>query len=409
MRNRLEPQEELEKILLVDDNPGNLQILMNTLRGHGYRLLVARQGEAALAIARKARPELILLDIMMPGIDGYEVCRNLKSDPETKDIAIIFLSALDETRDKVKGFEFGAVDYIAKPFQPEEVIARVSTHLKIHRLEKRLSFRNRELEQANNRMLNDLEAAARVQQALLPGALPDIRNINVAWKFRPCDELAGDSLNVYMIDDRHMGLYVLDVSGHGVPAALLSVTVTRSLMPRMDRTSLVTDVDELGRCTVVSPATVAQRLNAIYPIENNGMLYFTLIYAVLDVKNNHLYFATAGHPGPVLISRGNDAYSIDVPAVPVGILDQPDYEDTEIRLSEGDRVYFFSDGLFEERNDQGDEFGRDRLCEVIDDSYSEDLNTSIDNLLNANIRWRGDDRFRDDVSVLTLEIQAIVT
>ena len=120
MQNRFsdarEPQEELEKILLVDDNSGNLQILMKTLQGSGYRLLVARHGEAALAIARKAHPELILLDIMMPGIDGYEVCRSLKSDPETEDIEIIFLSALDETRDKVKGFELGAVDYIAKPF-----------------------------------------------------------------------------------------------------------------------------------------------------------------------------------------------------------------------------------------------------------------------------------------------------
>lgn len=400
-----EAQEGYEKVLLVDDNPDNLRILINTLKGSDFKLLVARDGESALAIARKANPELILLDIMMPGIDGYEVCRQLKSHSETEHIAIIFLSALDDTRDKVKAFELGAVDYIAKPFQAEEVIARVGTHMKIRRLEKRLSLRNRELELANERMSRDLNAAIRVQQALLPASLPEVRDIRLAWEFKPCEELAGDSLNVYMIDDRYMGLYVLDVSGHGISAALLAVTVTRSLMPRMDRTSLVTEMDESGLYTVVSPARVAARLNAIYPIENNGMLYFTLIYGVLDTWNYRLKFVTAGHPGPVVVSAAKKAQWIDVPAYPIGVVEQPGYEDSEVSLDSGDRVYFFSDGLFEECNPAGEAFGRERLCQAINRGYAMDLKTSINYLLGAAVRWRGDDRFRDDVSIFALEIQ----
>jgi two-component system sensor histidine kinase ChiS len=142
-----------EQILLVDDNPTNLQVLYETLDSAAvkgaYKLLVAKNGETALTIASKAKPSLILLDIMMPGIDGYEVCRRLKAAPDTREIPIIFLSALDDTENKVKGLDLGAVDYVSKPFQPEEVIARVNTHLTINRLKRNLAEKNNELEEAN--------------------------------------------------------------------------------------------------------------------------------------------------------------------------------------------------------------------------------------------------------------------
>lgn len=145
-----------EQILLVDDNPTNLQILYKTLQGSGYRLLVARDGDEALQLARQARPSLVLLDIMMPSMDGFEVCRRLKSEPLTADMAVIFLSALGDSAAKVKGFALGGVDYIAKPFQADEVVARVRTHIKIHRLERELARRNSELEAENQRILNTI-------------------------------------------------------------------------------------------------------------------------------------------------------------------------------------------------------------------------------------------------------------
>ncbi|WP_257285568.1 response regulator [Endozoicomonas sp. SESOKO1] len=149
-------QHEEERILLVDDNPTNLQVLLQTLSGRGYKLLIAKNGESALRIAVKAKPALVLLDIMMPGMDGYEVCHRLKEDPETRNITVIFLSALDDTKDKVRGLETGAVDFISKPFQAEEVIARVQTQLKIHKLEQALSARNRQLEADKARILESM-------------------------------------------------------------------------------------------------------------------------------------------------------------------------------------------------------------------------------------------------------------
>ncbi len=145
---------ESEALLLVDDNPTNLQVLYQTLETTGCKLLVAKNGETALAIAQKASPDLILLDIMMPGIDGFEVCRRLKDNPDTASIPVIFLSALTDTKDKVQGLQLGAVDYVSKPFQPDEVIARVNTHLTIHRLK-------REVEQKKDALEDELESRLR--------------------------------------------------------------------------------------------------------------------------------------------------------------------------------------------------------------------------------------------------------
>jgi cyclic di-GMP phosphodiesterase len=150
-------REEPDKVLMVDDNPTNLQVLQATLEGQGYRLLAARDGASALSVVAKATPDLILLDIMMPEMDGFEVCQRLKSDPATFEIPVIFLSALGQTEDKVKGLELGAVDYITKPFQPEEVIARVNTHLTLRCLQRQLAVANAELRELNEDLEKKVE------------------------------------------------------------------------------------------------------------------------------------------------------------------------------------------------------------------------------------------------------------
>ena len=145
---------ESPAILLVDDNEINLKVLYQTLDGHGYKLLVARSGEDALRIARKAKPDLILLDIMMPGIDGYETCTRLKADESTRNSVVIFLTALQNTQEKVRGLSLGAMDFITKPFDPEEIIARVSIQIGVHR-------RHQELLAENKNLAGKLEDALR--------------------------------------------------------------------------------------------------------------------------------------------------------------------------------------------------------------------------------------------------------
>ncbi len=134
----MSPTETKFNILIVDDNPANLSVLSTILAEREYVVRPAPNGQMALMALQKYRPDLILLDIMMPKIDGYEVCRRLKEDEQTRDIPVIFMSALSEVLDKVKAFDVGGVDYITKPFQAEEVLARVKTHLALRELQKEL-------------------------------------------------------------------------------------------------------------------------------------------------------------------------------------------------------------------------------------------------------------------------------
>ena len=167
--------EDADRILLVDDDATNLDVLRHTLDGRGYRLFVTRSGENAIEVARKVHPVLILLDVVMPGIDGYETCRRLKEDPETREAAVIFLSSLDDTKDKVRGLEVGAVDFVSKPFQGDEVLARVNTHVTLQRLRRQLEARNAELARelgVAQELLTD--ARRRVEGALI-GDSPAVR------------------------------------------------------------------------------------------------------------------------------------------------------------------------------------------------------------------------------------------
>jgi putative two-component system response regulator len=157
-------RQNKDTILMVDDNPANLQVLQTILEGQGCRLLTARDGAGALSVATKEKPDVILLDIMMPDMDGFDVCRNLKADPATFEIPVILLSAHEMTEDKVRGLEMGAVDYISKPFQPEEVIARVTTHLTLRYLELQLRIANSELKELSENL--DKKVEERSQQLI---------------------------------------------------------------------------------------------------------------------------------------------------------------------------------------------------------------------------------------------------
>jgi len=161
------------EILIVDDTPANLRLLSALLTEHGYRARPARNGKLALMSAQAAPPDLILLDIRMPDLSGYEVCEQLKADPRTRDIPVIFISALDQTEDKIKAFTFGGVDYITKPFRVEEVLARVKTHLALYSLQQQLSTANSQLQTSNDQLRAEIEKRAQIEAMLQELATTD--------------------------------------------------------------------------------------------------------------------------------------------------------------------------------------------------------------------------------------------
>ena len=389
------------RLLIVDDSPTNLKILEKTLENQGYELAFAKCGEQALEMAGKLDPTLILLDIIMPDIDGYEVCRRLKEDPATSHISIIFLTALSNTEDKVKGFEMGAVDYIIKPFQKPEIQARVRNHVHLHRLKQQLEEKNQQLEAANERMRADLKAAARMQVSLLPKQPPKNDSASFAWFYHPCEDLGGDAFNVFRLDDTHLGMYVIDVSGHGVSAALLSVSVLRSLTPHGEQSILRRNTG--SGVQVESPSVVAERLNQMYPMSRNDMHFVALVYGVLDIETSIFRYVCAGHPGPVLCRPGQTPEAFDPPGFVIGMLENGDFRDHEVTLAPGDRLLLYSDGLIEERNQHDEEFGLKRLLESLDETRDLVLSAALNDLIGELGRFRGMGQSLDDITMVGLD------
>ncbi len=382
------------RILVVDDNEMNRDMLSRRLGRRGFEVATAAGGQEALEAVEQQPFDLILLDIMMPGIDGMEVLQRVRETRSASELPIIMATAKTESEDIVEALKLGANDYVTKPLDFPVVLARVSTQLSLKQA-------NEELARANERMKRSLEAAARVQQTLLPDEVPSDGRARFAWLYRPCDELAGDSLDVFRISDHQVVLYLLDVSGHGVPASLLSVTVTRGLSPHAGRSSPGTELPPDP--SVVDPVAVATQLNSAFPMAANGGHYFTLLYGVLDTDTGEFRFVSAGHPGPIVV-RSGEPESIEVSGYPIGMLEDAEYEETVVEVHSGERLYLYSDGLEEEMNPAKEQFGLQRLRGAIEKSQELTLDETIGSLVEEVVKWRGDQHLKDDVSVLAVEI-----
>lgn len=391
-------------ILVVDDTPANLQVLAGMLKERGYKVRPVPSGKLALMAARRDPPDLILLDINMPEMNGYEVCEQFKADDELRGIPVIFISALTEQLDKVKAFAIGGVDYITKPFQMEELHARVETHLKLRRLQIELEETNARLAKINCRMARDLKAAAKIQETFLPRNVPRVAGADFAWVYRPCDELAGDGLNIIPLDDDNVAVYIVDVSGHGVASALLSVTLSRLLSPPSDPSSiLIRNGDIPDRFDITPPAEVAAHLNRLFPFDEATEQFATMLYGIINVATGEFCYVSTGHPGPVHLPFGADPVILQSQGSPIGLADAA-YEERSVCLGRGDRLYLYSDGVPEAMDSAGKHFGDARLLETIGQMRSEPLQESVATLLGDIARWQGTEKPQDDLSILAIDI-----
>ncbi len=387
-----------EKVLVVDDNAVNRKLLNVILVKAGYDVAEAVDGEDALEQAFAFMPDLILLDVMMPKMDGYEVCTVLTRDSRTRDVPIIFLSARSDTEDKVRGLDVGGVDYITKPFHQQEVLARVRNQLKIRNLTNQIMRANEELLQKQRYLDLDLRAAAGIQESLLPKQAPGIKNVEIAWSYKACDQIGGDIFNVMRLDEHYLAFYMLDVSGHGVPAALVTVSVHQTLGPQ---TGFVTK----RRLTVppyyeiVPPGEVLRHLDKEYPFERFDK-FFTIAYVVLNFRTGGLQYSNAAHPYPILIRADGSLEILDKGGGIIGVDTFHAFEEEEKQLYSGDKLILFTDGLIEAENDRDEFYGEDRLHSLLQELRHEPIQSLLDGISDTLNTFTQGRKPRDDISLL---------
>jgi sigma-B regulation protein RsbU (phosphoserine phosphatase) len=393
-------------LLIVDDEELNREGLARRLQRRGFAVSCARGGREAIELLGRGRFDLVLLDVVMPGMNGLEVLKFLRRVDSLIDLPVIMVTARGESGDVVEALELGANAYLTKPLDFPVVLARIRTQLSLKRavgqvtdLERKLDARNRELEAvaarlatANDRANRDLEEAARIQKAFLPELPAEVPGARFAGAFEPCSHLTGGYLNVFRLDDRRLGLCVLDVNGKGVAAALLSVTASH----------LLAHTAKGPGAAVVPPGEVVGRLSKRFSEESTAGRVCTLLYGVLDLDTGEFRFVSAGRPGPVHLPRDSAAASPADRDLPLGVGDG-EYRERTIALRPGDRLVLHSDGLTAVRNPEGEHFGKHRLVSALERTRPDSLADSLAGLLGDVGTWRGVSPRPDDLSILMVE------
>jgi len=374
-------------LLLVDDEPTNIKIVNSILKDE-YKIRVATNGAKALELVTATPlPDLILLDVVMPEMDGYEVCTRLKNVSSTKDIPVVFLTGQTETSDETRGFEVGAVDYIHKPFSPAVVQARVHTHLALRGVRQQLA-------QQLDTIKKELEVARKIQLSILPHELPAVRDLDLAARYIPMTQVAGDFYDFMVIDDKHVGILVADVSGHGMPAALIA---------SMLKIALATQTEH-----ATEPAQVLTRLNQTLCGKFHGH-YVTATYVYLDMDKRILRYAGAGHP-PVLMfdAATGKIRDLEENGFFLSWTEDATYSSREVPLGQGDWVILYTDGITETKNREREEFGMERFRDFAERNSFLSTEQFATQLLDEVQRWSGraeDQEPDDDVTLVVAHVK----
>jgi phosphoserine phosphatase RsbU/P len=380
-------EEDKKLLLVVDDNPGHIHIVYSILKDD-YRIRIATSGARALDLAKvEPLPDLILLDVMLPDIDGYEVCRHLKASRETRDIPVIFLTLKMEVADETRGFEVGAVDYIHKPFSPPIVKARVRTHLLLREAHETLA---RQLTAIND----ELMMARQIQLAILPKETPKIQGLDIAARYIPMTSVAGDFYGFSAVDENHVGILIADVAGHGLPSALIASMLQSAFAAQSTHAS--------------DPVRVLSGLNRA--LCGKFLIHFvTAAYIFLDLENDVVNYAGAGHPPLLFWRKSSRSLEEVLENGPIlGPFDDPTYSAVSLSLAGGDRMILYTDGIFEAMNSSGEEFGMDRFKAMVQKNHALPPDRFADALLDGVVRWSekicGPSQ-TDDITLLTIDFR----
>ncbi|MBW2450338.1 MAG: SpoIIE family protein phosphatase [Deltaproteobacteria bacterium] len=393
------------RVMVVDDTEANIDILLETL-ADDYKVVVATDGESALEDIEKSPPDLILLDIMMPGMDGYEVCQKLKNSEITRNIPVIFLTALKEEGDEARGLGLGAVDYITKPFNPELVKARVRNHLDLKRhqnhLEELVEKRTQEIAErqrveyqlraSKEKIESELNIAAQIQRSILPStfpAFPEHSEFDLYAMMTPAREVGGDFYDFFFVDDDHLALIIADVSDKGVPAALfmmISRTIFRSIAKQRK-----------------SPSQILAETNDLLCEGNDTGMFVSAYLAFYHPPTGRLTYSNGGH-NPAFLFGSNDLCRelVCKHGTALGVRPGQSYEEYVDKLETGQILVLYTDGVTEACSPDNELFGVDRFTKLVCDCHSRTLSQMF-NYIHKDLKSFQQGNQFDDITMLALK------
>lgn len=403
------PPSRTGRILVVDDNLFNRELLARHLERQGHVVCTAADGLAALELLNAENFDIMILDVMMPGMNGYQTLERVRADERFSDLYIIVISALSDTHSIARCIQLGAEDYLPREFEPVILKARIESCLEKKSLKEEQALYVSALVETQERLRAELRGGASYVRSLLPPRIsaPALRS---DWMFIPSASLGGDVFGYHRIrrteeedaarelsaetlaaPGARLAIYLIDVSGHGIESALFSVTLMNLL-----KTQVLTGTD------FADPASVLARLAASFRMEEQNYLYFTAWYGVWEPAARTITYASAGSPPAIMISRDGQGAELETGGMMVGLDPKTLYSNQTKEISPGCRLYLFSDGVYEFRDKSDRIFGLEPFTELLRDRVraTDFSKSALDGILHDVQSRAAKTRFLDDVSLM---------
>ena len=400
-----------ETILIVDDDLDILELLKMNLEPEGYNVRTANDGESAVQSACANPPDLILLDVMMPHKDGFQVIEELKNIKDTKNVPVILVTARGQTEDKVLGLDTGADDYITKPFDLREVTARVEAVLGRTRPIKYINplmnaMGDKFSEEGLQQLAGHLQAAAAIQKKLLPEQAPRLEGFDIAILLQSSTSVSGDFYDFIPLSETQIGLVLGDVKGNGIPAALLMVMIRTALR-------LLCHEED-------TPASILKRINDLVVRDTEADLFATMVYGILDIANATFTYSNGGHCYPFHWKTTNEMGVLKTQGMLIGAFEEATFSSDISSLSPGDVLVFYTDGITETETGDGEGFsenqgastntveedmfyGRDRLADCISKNAELSASALCDSIVNDLTVFSGNTNTHDDRALIIIK------
>lgn len=380
----------MPQVLVIDDDRTIQIVLKKVLRDQGYEVTVASNGLEGIQQAQKIQPALIICDWLMPLMDGLDVCRQIKADPNLSTAFFILLTSRGAIEDRVYGLDNGADDILTKPFELNELKARVRAGLRLYQASQDLKAQKQLLE-------SEFHEAAEYVRSLLPKPLSG--SISIDSRFLPSQHLGGDCFDYYWLDPDYLAIYLLDVSGHGLGAALPSISVLNMLRSQ-----------SMDGVNFYQPSHVLTALNEAFQMDSQNDKYFTIWYGVYNQVKQQLVYSSAGHPPAILLQdstdKGIQVTLLKTTGMPIGLLPETRFFDQRYDINESSLLYVFSDGVYDFfREDNLWDFDAFAALLVDDRTAIEQL--GLDYILNHIHKLTAKAILDDDLSLLQIRFNAI--